>query len=170
MGWPGSLGAACMLAALAWGVQTWTQFEQLQLQDVASGWERNREVAPRLETSGTAKSTEPIQHLLRSTDVGRALGSIQTLLTAHGVHVQSADYRVQRPPAGQPASLVIQLSAKASYLKIRGALKQALETTPGLSLQQMTLSRQSSDSGDLEAKIGLAFQLAPESASSGVVR
>jgi hypothetical protein len=167
MGWPGSLGLFSIVIAAAWSAWTWSQFDVLALQ-AASTKVDLLQVAPAGERSASAaQRIEQGPPLLRSVDSAKALAGIQTLLTAHGLQVQSADYRLQKATATQPASLDIQLSAKASYLQIRSALIQVVSTTPGLSLRQLTLSRANAETGELDSKIGLALYLAPDARVAG---
>lgn len=167
MGWPGSLGLLSLLIAVAWGAWTWSQFEVLAFR-TASTKADLLQVAPATERpASAAQRLEQGPPLLRSVDSAKALSGIQTLLTAHGLQVQSADYRLQKATATQPASLDIQLSAKASYLQIRSALNQVVSTIPGLALRQLTLSRANAETGELDSKIGLALYLASDAIVAG---
>ena len=70
---------------------------------------------------------------------------------ATGVRLQSASYKAQ--PGGRLARTEILLPVSGSYPQIREFLKRALAEVPVLSLDQMTLRRDSRNDGVLQAEL-----------------
>ena len=93
-----------------------------------------------------------------------ALSELSTLLqrleqtaVASGVGWPAAEYRLVAATETEPASLEVHCRLKAPYPKLRAMVTAAMTSTPGLTLRDLSLSRSSSTTSDVDAKLVLAI-------------
>jgi hypothetical protein len=93
------------------------------------------------------KSEAPTDWLAKLYGIGKATG----------VELQSATYRTQA--GGKIERYEIVLPVSGSYLQLRDFLKRALAEIPVLSLDQLTLKRESRNDGDVQAELKMTLHL-----------
>jgi hypothetical protein len=97
------------------------------------------------------KSEAPTDWLAKLYGIGKATG----------VELQSATYRT--PAAEKGAARIeryeIVLPVSGSYLQLREFLRRSLAEIPVLSLDQMTLKRQSRNDGDVQAELKMTLHM-----------
>lgn len=86
------------------------------------------------------------------------LAKLHGIGAATGVELRSASYRSQKG-AGRVERYEIVLPASGSYPQIREFLRRALAEIPVMSLDQMTLKRESRNDGALRAELRLTLHM-----------
>ena len=86
------------------------------------------------------------------------LAKLYAIGKATGVELQSASYRSEKA-AGRVERYQIVLPLTGSYSQMRDFLKRALAEIPVLSLDQMTLKRESRRDGALQAELSLTLHM-----------
>ena len=97
------------------------------------------------------KSEAPTDWLAKLYGIGKATG----------VELQSATYRTSSPEKGAARieRYEIVLPVTGTYLQLRDFLKRALAEIPVLSLDQLTLKRESRNDGDVQAELKMTLHL-----------
>jgi Type II secretion system (T2SS), protein M subtype b len=85
-----------------------------------------------------------------------SLAKLYAIGTATGVRLQSGNYRLQKA-AGRLEHYELSLPVDGSYAQIRDFLQRALTEIPALSLDQLTLRRESRSDGSLHAELRLTL-------------
>lgn len=171
VGWPGTVGAFCLVSALAWASVSWQR--QVALQDLIAAVPSGVS-APRTPSTASSRPVvalptyEAAWHPV--SELGPLLGLLHQRLSSHGLSWLSADYRVIKATAAVPAHLEIQANLKGSYLGLRAALAKALPEVAGLSLRQLAITRASPEVADLEVKILFYLYLNQSDEFSGETR
>ena len=97
--------------------------------------------------------------------LGRAEGTTDWLAKLHaigratGVEMKSANYRSAPPQAGRIERYEIVLPVSGSYVQMRDFLRRALGEIPVLSLDQISLKRESRNDGAVQAELKLTLHM-----------
>jgi hypothetical protein len=157
LGWPGWLGMVLLVSAVSMAVSTARRPDP----DGPAGLVH---VAVRIPQAASAPvSVEP--DLLSRAEVPYLLNRIQSLATAAGHQWPAAEYRIIPATERELASLEVRCNLKGEYPKVREVITQWVQTVPGLTLRELSLSRMNSDTAGVEAKITLAVLLRDPAAS-----
>jgi len=167
LGWASLAGLALMLAAA--GI-------------VASAWNDHRyasESAARMTSSPAdvldvrVPARESLTTTASAVDYLPILSELPTLLTAieatavdNRLGWAAADYRLKPATDREPASLEIRTRFVGTYPQIRRMVAQVLERIPAVTFRQLSLTRTSSDTAEVEAKVVIAILLADGPASA----
>ena len=90
------------------------------------------------------------------------LAKLYGIATATGVELQSASYQTQGGPKGSGARVEryeITLPVSGSYGQIRDFVKRSLAEIPILSIDQMSIRRQTRQDGTVQAELRLTLHL-----------
>ena len=150
----GPLGmAALLLMAAAAG------FSSLVLEPLEKRNERlaaNAKDAPRSQNSSGQKVDAVYAFLARDAETTDSLAKLYGIGKATGVELKQATYKTHSE-AGRLERYEIVLPASGSYPQIRDFLKRALAEIPVLSLDHMTLKRESRNDGAVNAELRLTL-------------
>lgn len=155
LGWPGLLGIALLLAALA--------LDHFQTQPLeATAGELNAR-AEQLARQPLAAVAVPPPSLAESLPVGAdAPAGVARLFAAAkhaGLRLEQGSYRPASHLGGGPLRYQISLPVSGDYPAIRSFLAEALERQPGLALDSLTLMREAIGSPEVTAKLSLTLYL-----------
>ena len=162
LGWPGVIGMALLAVAAIW---------------LGSGWEGRRELE-RSDVQGAATPVRlPIEErpgepparlkLPRHGDIQSLLARIAQAARSQDLGWPAADYRVNPATAERLATLDVRCTLKGPYPKLRRFLAQVLSKVPGATIRELQMSRPSSETLDVEAKLVLQVFLDEETADIG---
>ena len=151
----GSLGMAALLllgAAFAFSALVLEPLEkrnEVLRENVAKSTPSNSNSGQKVEAvySFLSKNEETTDWLAKLYGIGEATG----------VKLKSASYKTQAGETGRLERYEIILPATGSYAQIRDFLKRALAEIPVLSLDQMSLKRESRNDGMLQAELRLTL-------------
>ncbi len=88
------------------------------------------------------------------------LAKLYAISKATGIEMQSANYRTENPDkAGRIERYEIVLPVAGTYSQLRDFLGRALAEIPVLSLDQMSLKRESRAEGEVQAELRLTLHL-----------
>lgn len=156
LGWPGSVGLACVLLAGA----GWVWMHRTQsapMVDVAMSSLAEVATAP-VQKTEQVQLNAPL--LPRSGDAVRIVRSLRKVAQSNGLNWPQADYKVTPVSDEGLATLDIRTSLKGPYPKVRQLLSTVLDKEPAVALRELTVSRPNGDAADVEAKIHWAVFLA----------
>lgn len=115
-----------------------------------------RPAAPQATAGAADKLAELYRFLERAEAPTDWLAKLHGIGAATGVQLQSASYRTQSA-GGRVERYEIVLPVSGPYLQVREFLKRALAEIPVLSLDQMTLKRETRNDGALQAELKLTL-------------
>jgi hypothetical protein len=98
---------------------------------------------------------------LRS-DVPRVLKQIRLSLNKAGLNWPQANYRFSSLSSDELALVEVNTTLKGSYAQLRQALAGTMNQVPALAMRELSLSRPSSDTAEVEAKIKWVVFLSDE--------
>ena len=157
----GGAGALALLliagvAVLQWLVLAPLQTRNTQLQGRIAA-------APRSEPGGAAGSTAQkvgavYEFLRKQEQTPDWLAKLHAIGAATGLQMKSASYRT-RDTEGRIARYEIVLPVTGSYPQIREFLKRSLAEIPVMSIDQLSLKRESRKDGVLQAELRLTFHM-----------
>jgi Tfp pilus assembly protein PilO len=156
---PLGLASLLILAALA-------AFQLLVLKPLESRSETLRERVARQAPSGATRSAASgadkvaavYAFLRKDEQTTDWLAKLHGIGAATGVQLKSASYRTQ-PTAGRIVRYEIVLPVAGSYPQIREFLKRSLAEIPVLSIDQLTLKRESRDNGAVQAELRMTLHM-----------
>ena len=122
--------------------------------------ETSNEIAAKNVAAETASLTR--SDLARLGDVPLLLTQMKQIAVVNGLGWTAADYRITPATDTQPSSLEVRSTFKGPYPKLRSMVSQVLRDVPAATLRELNLSRSSSDSADVEAKVVIAVLLQDE--------
>lgn len=165
IGWPGWAGilltfVALILLGLGWRVPVDSNPAD---REGPLQFDRMSKAASAASTSSPANETLP-----RRDEIPRLLVQIQQAAVSSGLGWPAADYRIT-PASTLPAMLEVRCNLKGPYPKLRQMLTQLLKTVPTLTLREVSLSRPSSASVDVDAKLVIAIFIEDLSGTSAVL-
>ena len=157
----GPLGLASMLLLTAVAVFHFIALKPLEARNAVLK-ERVSRQAPRAEAGrpdSTADKVSAVYDFLRKDEQTTDwLAKLHGIGAATGLQLKSASYRVQ-PTAGRIVRYEIVLPVAGSYPQIREFLKRSLAEVPVLSIDQLTLKRESRNDGVLQADLRMTLHL-----------
>ena len=157
----GSLGLAAlalMAAAAAFNLMVLEPLESRNaaLQDRVSRQPRGAEaVAP---GNVADKLAQVYAYLQRDEETTDWLAKLHGIGSATGVQLKSASYRTATT-AGRIERYEMVLPVAGSYPQIRDFLQRALAEIPVMSIDQLTLTRESRDDGAVQAELRLTLHM-----------
>lgn len=165
IGWPGWAGIllslfALILLGLGWRVPVDSNPAD---REGAIQFDRISKVA-----SAASGSPPTTGSLPRHDEIPQLLLQIQQAAVSSGLGWPAADYRIT-PASSLPAMLEVRCNLKGPYPKLRQMLTQLLKTVPTLTLREVSLSRPSSASVDVDAKLVIAVFIEDLSGTSAVL-
>lgn len=130
---------------------------------LSSGIEQQAGKAPSRAAAGSAAKLQTFySHLGRSETTTDWLAKLYAIGKATGVELQSGTYRNQATAdtaSGKIERYEIVLPVSGSYAQMRDFLQRALGEIPVLSLDQMTLKRESRNDGTVQAELKLTLHM-----------
>ena len=155
LGWAGWVGAGLLLVALVWLGVAW-QAHRTPLPEVNE---------PALAGAEVPKSVAPAAlDLPHRSEVPLLLTQIQQTVVSQGLAWTAADYKLLPATETTPTTLEVRCTLKGSYPKLRAAMAQLLNTVPGLTARDLSMSRASIDSAEVDAKLSLVVFLRDQEA------
>ena len=160
-----SIGAAGLLGLLLFAAATFVgvaaQVKSADAQAVLHS------VAIATPTRETAPS-EPPQHdtinLPRRDQIPLLLTRMQRAAVDNGLPWTAAEYRLSPATEHDPARLDVRFAVKAPYPKTRAMLADLIGMVPALTIREMSFSRQSTDTLDVDAKFVIGMFVADSEA------
>lgn len=159
-GWLPVMAVACLTAAAMLHfvavphVETRTTASQRQLAELQAGHESS---APSQVLA--ARYADIRAQLASSEDRGDLLKSLFKIAAENGVTLAQADYRVQSDPECACQRLQITLPVRGTYPRVRAFIDAALAAMSALSLDEISLRRESVKSPNVEAQLRLSLFL-----------
>jgi Tfp pilus assembly protein PilO len=159
----GALGLGSLLLLAAVAVFHFIVLQPLQARDEVLK-ERVSRQAPRAQAGqpeSTADKVSAVYDFLRRDDQTTTtdwLAKLHGIGTATGVQLKSASYRTQ-PLEGRIVRYEIVLPVAGSYPQIREFLKRSLAEIPVLSIDRLTLKRESRNDGALQAELRMTLHM-----------
>lgn len=98
------------------------------------------------------------EYLRKEEDTTDWLAKLHGIGTATGIQMRAASYST-KPAEGRIVRYEIVLPVAGSYPQIRDFLKRALAEIPVLSVDQLTLKRESGGAGQLQAELRLTLHM-----------
>ena len=114
-------------------------------------------VAMEQSASSGAKVQTVYQYLKKPEETTDWLAKLYAIGSATGVHLSSATYRTQSAAAGPLERTEIVLPLTGSYGQMRDFLKRSLAEIPLMSLDQVSLKRETRRDGTLQAEVRLTL-------------
>jgi Tfp pilus assembly protein PilO len=157
----GALGLASLLLLAALAVFHFAALKPLEARSALLK-ERVSRQAPRAEPGqpgSTADKVSAVYDFLRKDEQATDwLAKLHGIGTATGVQLKSASYRTQ-PTEGRIVRYEIVLPVAGSYPQLREFLKRSLAEIPVLSIDQLTLKRESRKDGALQAELRMTLHM-----------
>ena len=157
----GALGLASMLLLTAVAGFHFIALKPLEARNAVLK-ERVSRQAPRAEAGrpdSTADKVSAVYDFLRKDEQTTDwLAKLHGIGAATGLQLKSASYRVQ-PTEGRIVRYEIVLPVAGSYPQIREFLKRSLAEVPVLSIDQLTLKRESRNDGALQAELRMTLHM-----------
>jgi Tfp pilus assembly protein PilO len=151
----GSLGMAALL--LTGAAAAFSSFVVEPIEKRNQILTSNLKSASRAGTGTSGQKVEAVyQFLDKDAETTDWLAKLYGIGKATGVELKSATYKTHAE-AGRVERYEIVLPAAGSYTQIRDFLKRALTEIPVLSLDQMTLRRESRTDGSVNAELRLTL-------------
>jgi len=150
IGWAGSVGIVLMVLAIpfSWGALS-AQRHLVRIAAQAQKTNLRLLVSP-------AKVVQASQMLPGREDIPQLLKKIERAATRNGLTWSGAEYRFVPPTASSPAALEVRWAFKAPYAKTRAMLIDVFDSVRAVALRELTFSRDSIDSAEVETKLALA--------------
>ena len=154
-GWAGMAGTGLMLVALVW-----LAFARLshRLPVEEAG------VAIRPASSSEASPTSMVAaiSLPNRSELSLVLAHIHRTAVRNGLGWPAAEYKVTVATEASPATLEVRCRLKGDYPNLRSAIAHLLRSIPGLTLRDLSMTRTSSDTSEVEAKLTFVVFLRDE--------
>lgn len=99
-------------------------------------------------------------------DVSLLLARMERAAVQQDLGWPQADYRMNAAGDDAPASLEVHCALKGPYPNIRRFVTTLLQDTPTLTLREFSVSRQTAETNDVEAKLGIVVYLASDTANA----
>ncbi|MFG6489628.1 hypothetical protein ACG04R_23330 [Roseateles sp. BYS78W] len=99
-------------------------------------------------------------------DVPLLLARMERAAVQQGLGWPRADYRMNAASDDMPASLEVHCSLKGPYPRIRSFVSTLLQDTPTLTLREFSVRRQTAETSDVEAKLGIVIYLASDAVNA----
>lgn len=165
IGWAGLAGLALFAAAAVIAQAAWTKRVEVA---VMRDRVRASLPAPTPPASVTAAPAQALVKLPKHDDVALLLTRIERAVTDNGLPWTAGDYRLVPATDHQAAALEVRCAFKAPYPKLRAMLAQVIGSAPAVTFREMSLSRASVDSPDVDARLAIVVFLADGEAQSGL--
>lgn len=118
-----------------------------------------REGAPRQGGNAAEKVSAVYEYLKKPETTTDWLAKLYAIGAATGVELQSASYKTQEAPGSKLERYEIVVPLNGSYTQMRDFLKRSLAEIPVLSLDQVSLKRESRREGTLQAEVHLTLHM-----------
>jgi hypothetical protein len=161
IGWAGLAGVALLVVAMlvAWDARAKRDDVAAILASIAAS-----KSAP---LPSVAKPPEQaVGKLPRRDDIPLLLTRVERAAVDNGLPWAAGDYRFVPATEHQAAALEVRCAFKAPYPKLRAMLADLIGSVPALTIREMSFSRPSIDSPDVDAKFVLAIFLADDDSSA----
>ncbi len=168
LGWASVAGlaliaAAAAVLATAWGERRSTAATAARIASIRAEASRTLASVRISETiSPTANALPPMS------DLPTLLTRVESIAVDNRLGWVAADYRIRPATDHDPACMEIRTQFVGTYPQIRRMVTQAVDHVPALTFRQLSFTRTSSNSADVETKVVFAILLAdgPATATS----
>ena len=120
---------------------------------------RVRDGAPAQTSNAADKVGAVYEYLKKPETTTDWLAKLYAIGSATGVELQSASYKTQTTPGTKLERYEIVVPLTGSYTQMRDFLKRSLAEIPVLSLDQISLKRESRREGTVQAELHLTLHL-----------
>lgn len=152
IGWPGIVGVLLLLGAAAEFAQDWARERAVPGVVAAAVPRRGGHVEP-----GGAASAPAVPATLVLAEAPAVQRELSVRAARLGLAWPTGDYRLVPPSDDRPPSFEIHCTLKGQYPSIRHFIAETLTTPPAPALREYSLSRQSSNTLDVEAHLVFAY-------------
>lgn len=162
IGWAGIVGLCVVMLAAVVGQATWRHKAQLQSEEATA------QASP--PTPAILFAVEPAQvmpKLPNRADIPLLLTRIERAVTQSGLPWTTGDYRIVPATDRQAAGLEVRCAFKAPYPKLRVMLVDLLGSVPAATFREMSFSRASIHSPDVDARFAIVVFLADDLPPTG---
>ena len=156
IGWAGLAGLGLFALAALVGHVAWQRKAELA-QAVAAV-----RVVPLQTAMPMGETAPPLLKLPGRADIPLLLTRIERAATKSGLLWTAGDYRIAAATDRQAATLEVCCAFKAPYPKLRAMLVALLSSVPAVTFREMSFSRASIDSPDVDARFAIVVFLADE--------
>ena len=118
-----------------------------------------RDAAPGHAGNAAEKVGEVYEYLKKPETTTDWLAKLYAIGTATGVELQSASYKTQSAPGSKLERYEITVPLTGSYTQMRDFLKRSLAEIPVMSLDQVSLKRESRREGTVQAELHLTLHM-----------
>lgn len=157
----GLLLIALALVAQGLAVQP-LQAEALRLQAETDQLRQQRARTPLRSADPVALDTVLLAQLPAASGALQAVAELHRSAAAHGVVLSHGEYRLVRDPGARWQRYQVNLPARASYPALRAWLADAMNTVPGVALDELGLRREDAGQAQVEARLRFTFFLRAE--------
>lgn len=151
LGWPGALGAALLLAALAVDLLASAPLEAVVAARQADA--QRRALLP----SGAERADKPVAVPRERAET--ALPRLFAAARRHGLPLDEGRYLETGRPGEADSRLRIDLPLSGDYLALRAFLADVLDENPALTLESLELTRDRIEETELEARMRFVLNL-----------
>lgn len=157
IGWAGFAGVALLAVAGVVHGSAWSSSASVH-RPVEGQAPAKQRASP--APSSVAVAAAPNTSMLSGrADIPLLVTQIEHAALANGLTWPAADYRFKAATAQAPASLEVRCTLKGPYPKVRGMIVQLLGSVPGFTLRDLSMSRATSGTADVEAKLAMVVFL-----------
>ena len=159
VGTSGLLGLLLLAAAAFVDVSA-----QAKRADARAALESLTKATPTRETASPRPSKHDTINLPRRDQIPLLLTRMQRAAVDNGLPWTAAEYRFSPATEHDPARLDVRFAVKAPYPKTRAMLADLIGMVPALTIREMSFSRQSTDTPDVDAKFVIGMFVADSEA------
>jgi hypothetical protein len=157
IGWAGLAGIVLLVAAVVVAGKAWSLRA-----DVSATLRSTLASKQSPQPSAEAPQQQFVGKLPGRGDISLLLTRFERAAVDNGLPWTSAEYRFVPASGKKAASLEVRCAFKAPYPKLRAMLADLIGSLPALTIREMTFSRQSIDTPDVDAKFVIAVFLADD--------
>ena len=161
IGWSGVAGLLMLLASAGIVYGAWTKRAEakVSLEEL-----RIARSMPVVVTQPDLPAMPVLPRLPRHDDIPLILTRMERAASTNGLPWAAADYRLV-PAAGPEApALEVSFGFKAPYPKVRAMLADLVGSVPAVAVREMSMTRSSVESADVDTKFTVAIFLADDTA------
>ena len=161
IGWSGVAGLLMLLASagIAYGAWMKRAEAKVSLQEL-----RLAQSAPVAVAQPDLPAMPVLPKLPRHDDIPLILTRMERAASANGLPWAAADYRLVPATGAEATALEVTFGFKAPYPKVRAMLADLIGSVPAMAVREMSMTRSSVESADVDAKFTVAIFLADDSA------
>lgn len=159
IGWSGVAGLLMLLASAGIASSAWTKRGEAMviLEEL-----RVAQSAPVAVAQPDLQAMPVLPKLPRHDDIPLILTRMERAASANGLPWAAADYRLVPAAGAEAPVLEVSFGFKAPYPKVRAMLADLIGSVPAMAVREMSMTRSSIETADVDAKFTVAIFLADD--------